>query len=217
MRKNQAGLTHLVILLIIVLLAAVGFAGYYVWNQQKNKNPGSAEPAELTLEEAQENEVKDIYEGWKEYCSPEEKACFKYPADWTYAVTDADTTTLTFKSPAGSEFKWVAAIGGLGGGCDADKDPNIFITGATEVANEPDFYAVEYGTNANQADHIALIYSQNAIATGDTGDCIYFPYFEAKNSTYAGAKASAGLFANYANVVDNEEATVKNIVVSYNY
>lgn len=43
MKINQKGFSAVVILLALLLIVAIGFTGYYVWNTQQNKKTASAE------------------------------------------------------------------------------------------------------------------------------------------------------------------------------
>ena len=43
--KNQKGITAVVVLLAVLTVVVVGFAGYYVYNMQKDKN----EPGEKAI------------------------------------------------------------------------------------------------------------------------------------------------------------------------
>jgi hypothetical protein len=83
--KNQNGFSPLIVILVVLLLAGLGGAGYYVWDKNKtdnkkdntsqntDKNDGKDEP---------HNEEPDPYAGWKSYANETYGVSFRYPAEW---------------------------------------------------------------------------------------------------------------------------------------
>lgn len=216
-QKHTAGFGTVELVLVLIIAALLAGLGWYVWNQNKDKKTVSNDTSQNTAITTEKKTATSVYDGWKEYCSLEEKSCFKYPSDWTYSVITGDSPATQFKSPAGSIVSWSPAISGIGGGCDPETEPHVFINSATPVPAVTGLYVVEYGKSSSTSEDIAIVDSDTPIKTGDTGDCIYFGLFDAKHATVEGAGAAAQLHARYEQVKDADKATVKNILLSYRY
>jgi len=76
---NQSGFGAVEALLLILVLAVIGFAGFYVWHSQKKTAPA----ATVTTSSDSKATTNDVYAGWKSYSLKYEKLSFKYPAAWT--------------------------------------------------------------------------------------------------------------------------------------
>lgn len=80
--KNQQGFSHLAILLIVLVLGVVGYAGWRVYQNNQGEDtqqqaaPAAAEPA---AEEAGGCEAPD---GYTIYNNEEIGFCFAYPTEW---------------------------------------------------------------------------------------------------------------------------------------
>lgn len=82
--NKQKGFGALGIILTIVVVLAIGFAGWYVW---KNNSDKTDEPTETSQQpnyesEDQNTEVVDPFEGWTEITNEAGAYTFKYPAEW---------------------------------------------------------------------------------------------------------------------------------------
>ena len=76
--KSQKGFAILEGLLIILILAVVGFGGYYVWhNQQSKTKPASA--AQTTSQK-----TTDATSGWNTYSDTSAGYSIKIPKDWEF-------------------------------------------------------------------------------------------------------------------------------------
>lgn len=141
--------------------------------------------------------VKDLgeqfsYAGWPEYCSKQEKACFRYPPDWNIdakqnATVDPDGDGLDLVSKSGTMVSFRSSISSLGGGCELDKVPHIFFQEVRELPKQAGFYIVTYTygntPEAKQKPFIALIDAREGVPkVGDTGWCMYYPLFNARNT-----------------------------------
>lgn len=76
--KNQAGYSMVEILIVIVVLAVVGAAGFATYyHYHKNKSDVNSNSTV--------NQKSDQYAGWKTSTSTRAKFSIKYPADWKYS------------------------------------------------------------------------------------------------------------------------------------
>jgi len=81
--KNKNGFTVVETLLTILILAVIGFGGYYVWHTQDNKVKTVSTTTETST---------SPYAGWKTATLKYEKITYQYPANWK--ITD-------YSSPGG--------------------------------------------------------------------------------------------------------------------
>jgi hypothetical protein len=92
--KNETGFALVETLLIILILAVIGFGGYYVWHtQHANKTP-AATTTSVTQNKTKPAPAISPYAGWATATLQYEKISYKYPAGWT--VKD-----LSYASPKG--------------------------------------------------------------------------------------------------------------------
>lgn len=129
MLKNQKGFSAVVILLALILVAIVGFTGYYVWNTQQDKNDQNkqaavANTAKQNTANTNQTEKPDtqkylIIKEWNVKVPLTDKI-----ADATYVVTNGtvylSTQSLTKKYPE----------------CAADKT-TVFAYGRYDNPNTP--------------------------------------------------------------------------------
>jgi hypothetical protein len=104
-KLNQKGFTGFEIVLLVLVLAALGFAGYTVW--QKNKPDNQATTTVLT-EQAQDKEVSQKNDPNEGYLVVKEWGLrFKAPAGLTDVkyVVQGDTTAF-YAKPAGSSVQY---------------------------------------------------------------------------------------------------------------
>lgn len=100
MKQNQNGFSPIFVIILIVVLAGIGFAGYKVMsNKAANKMQRITTAQQPEDNNRQLQKVKVEYEGWKSYKATTEKVGFKYPADWTVATgNDAPRKSAGFES-----------------------------------------------------------------------------------------------------------------------
>jgi hypothetical protein len=104
---NQKGFAVLHIVLILIVVAIVGFAGWYVYKANKDTNStlNNLDNSEIsiTATPTPAPTIEDETADWKIYTSEKYKFSFKYPADWVvdderliwlYSPRPADPDTL---------------------------------------------------------------------------------------------------------------------------
>jgi hypothetical protein len=86
MKKNQNGFSLPHILLFLVIVAILGFAGWRVYDAQKNANnslSNASNANEVVKQEKKEDTYKPVIpEGWKTYSNNEYGFSFAYPQEW---------------------------------------------------------------------------------------------------------------------------------------
>ncbi len=116
MRKNYQGFTLVEVLLIIIVLTLISFAGWYVWHTNKNDNKTTINHS--TAKDTKQSSESDPTADWKSYTSTAGKYSLKYPASWVTASNpeSCDNKTLLLGPTAetagscGSEGGNVAVI-----------------------------------------------------------------------------------------------------------
>lgn len=94
--KNQTGFGVIGILLVVIAIGLIGLIGWRVWEAGQTKTSNTSANSQSATQ-------SDPYAGWKTYCDDVEKACFKYPADWTInSSTQNNIVSVTLKNPTGS-------------------------------------------------------------------------------------------------------------------
>ena len=87
--NKQSGFMLVEGLLIVLVLSVIGFSGYYVWNQQQNKESKETETVQQQQDqtgikqEISENKKVSIPEGWIVYENETLGFSFAHPQDWT--------------------------------------------------------------------------------------------------------------------------------------
>ncbi len=112
MKKNQNGFSAVEALMITVIVAAVGFVGWYVWHNRSTTAPNTKTVSEPSKE-------------LKSYTDPVFNYSFKYPADWKVSTEKDDhwgkdmlSTLTTITDPSEkNQFVLRADYGGRGGNC----------------------------------------------------------------------------------------------------
>lgn len=128
--KNTGfGVVEIIIAVVVVLV--VGLVGWRLYDASKNKpsastqQPSSSQPNEQTS--------SDPYAGWKTYCDDAQKACFKYPSDWTVDPSSQNgIVSVTLKSPSG------AVVGGYVNSDTRDGVEMPYYTASVDGLSMPD-------------------------------------------------------------------------------
>lgn len=86
--KDQRGVTPLIIFLLLIILAIIGFAGWKIWDT--NKKPATKAPApSTTTQKKKVTKEADPTTGWTVFDSDAGVFSLKYPSDWVIP-TDLD-------------------------------------------------------------------------------------------------------------------------------
>lgn len=218
MRNNQRGFGVVETLIAVLVVVLVAGGAYYFWHNAHKPATKTATVVVKTDGSAAKKVATNPYAGWKEYCSDTEKACFKYPADWTLTSEpdSADNTSSTkVTSPAGTVVVYDPTISGIGGGCDETVDTHIFVVAAVPQTNVSGLYVVQTGKgSATTVDHIGLSDNnkKGQPAVGDTGQCLYYTIFPSHADTAYGAWLQTS-----GTLVASDIPTVEKIMQSYYY
>jgi hypothetical protein len=220
---NTKGFGLFAVLAIVVVVAVLGGAGAYVYHRdhkakavvktttsQKTTSKSSATPTKPVV-------VASPYAGWQQYCSAQEKSCFKYPADWTtksIGAADPAGDGIQLTSPNGTVIWFQSAVSGLGGECQPST-PDVINHKVIAVPAVANLYIVESGTKST-INHIGLVNGTDgqAPATGDTGSCISETTFISKHdpSMYAWLESNGT-----SNFNQSDLSTAELIMESYSY
>ncbi len=84
--KNQKGFTAVEIILAIVLVGAVGFAGYYAYSN--NQKATSKTDLVISSPKPTLSPTSTIPAGYKEYVSTDKAYTFQYPDDWSLKANE---------------------------------------------------------------------------------------------------------------------------------
>lgn len=215
-QRRDAGFGFFEIIILILLLLAILFMLWYFFFGGKSDSGSAPANTPAQQEKPKEEAKKDPTEGWKEYCSPLEKSCFKYPADWTFGKESDSYPNEEFmsaKSPAGTKVRWGANITGVGGSCDPETEPAVYIQSVKAVPAVANLYATS--TTVGQAGAVnayGLVNGNNnqAPQVGSTNDCMYIHLFKSKDGTRQ-------MWLNASSIQPAELATVELILLSYHY
>ncbi len=194
MIRKQGGFSIVIIMVILLAIGVAGFVGWKVYDKSTQKKVVVVSPQTTQTQAAQtapkQNTDTVSTAQLKEYCSEVEKACFKYPADWTLKVNskysnDPDnlaTESVTVTSPNSTAIGWRAPVEGLGGGCDYTPENEVYIDSLKANAQDKQLRIVKTHVGTDPNNKVRIGYYKPEASTqpataGKTGDCIfYFTY-----------------------------------------
>lgn len=134
MRNNHDGFTLVELLLTIIAIGVIGFAGFYVWDKSKDGSDVKSS-GKTTLSESTKADL-DPTRDWKSYTSTEGKFSLKYPASWHTADNPENCyTNLLLLGPTAETV----------GTCGSDNSGQVSIssytveTGSSEL--DPQYYS----------------------------------------------------------------------------
>lgn len=126
--KSERGFTFIEALLIILILAVVGFGGYYVWHTTHKAKTIAVTTSTTTTSASP-------YSGWNTYTLPKEKLTFRYPNTWKTEdnLTNSYNDGVQFSSTTDNNFEIligagpdVSAIDNYNGSCVNQADSVTF-------------------------------------------------------------------------------------------
>jgi hypothetical protein len=192
-KNNQKGFTAVEILLTLIFLAIIAAIGVYVAHNHNSAKPVATTNASTTTKSSKSTAAANPYSGWKQYCSPYEKSCFKYPSSWTFADNCAPATAdcqgfdnVGITSPNGTGIGFTSSVSGLGGECESGT-PDSTYTKVEPLTTVPGLYLVEVTRSDVSGTVIGLEATENGGVPklGDTGTCEEYLTFTAKNTPSA--------------------------------
>jgi Tfp pilus assembly protein PilE len=145
--KTEKGFAVLELILIILVLAIVGFAGWWVYmNQHKTVD---AKNITTTLQNKTTPKVASTnsYAGWKMYTLPVEKLSLMYPSDWTVSNT-ALTSTQDDTILTSSDGFSIEISDGNGNGGDPIPEAPASSAVPVKFVGQSDYLAFTYGTGS---------------------------------------------------------------------
>jgi hypothetical protein len=101
MRKqtNEDGFSAVEAILILIVVAIIGFAGWFVWHSQQatsktldaaNNSSAASSSKQSTTSKPSNQTQSDPYAGWKSYTLANSKISFKYPSAWQLSDSSGD-------------------------------------------------------------------------------------------------------------------------------
>ena len=209
----------------IIVIALIGGLGWLAYNNFVAKKAPSApqgQPSVSTKTISPPSIVPDPYTGWLQYCSNQEKSCFKYPSTWSTqnaGSVDPKGDGIALTSPSGTLLWFQSTVSGLGGSCDPNTEPHVFINKVIDEPHVSNLYIVEsaYGNNSD-INHIGLVNGSSGKApqTGDTGNCLYYTTFKSEQDKSRNAWFEIN-GNNSAYLKSLDIPTVELILESYTY
>lgn len=188
-KLNQGGFSVIEGVLIFIIVAIIAGAGVYVYKANQDFANNVEKASTVQQKEKKLFTEKNLGNGYIEYCSNKEKACFDYPEDWQrksdVPISDEeyfkDADSATFTSPNGSNIVWYSAVDGLGGACEKNTTrPNVVITKVSQPKGASHLAVIRSTQEGVIKDNIAMVnFAEDGkeIETGDTGECILIPAF----------------------------------------
>ena len=92
MKKYQKGFSTIEVMISVLVLGLIAFAGWNVWQSKNNDSVKQS----TVKSSSKVTKTVDEYAGWKTYMTKYEKLSFKYPSSWTLddqSDTNANVST----------------------------------------------------------------------------------------------------------------------------
>ncbi len=188
MKQKADGFGVVELILLILLLILLAWLGWYVYQSNQKKPPPASGSQSAAPAEKKSAPQQNSMANWQEYCSPLEKACFKYPPGWTKAAdpnANPGDEIVNVTSLNGTVINWNANQAGVGNGCDPATDPIAYLS-TIQATQAPNVFAVGFGYGANSGvQAVGLLNGTNgqAPAAGSTGQCGYIPIIKSKDGS----------------------------------
>lgn len=101
--KQQKGFGLLGIILTILVLAIIGFAGWYIWKKQNNNSDKNANTSQNNGKNSDKPVEADPTDDWATYANIPGEFSFKHPKSWVFAENpEWCTETLVLFAPNAS-------------------------------------------------------------------------------------------------------------------
>jgi len=142
MNKQQDGFSLVEVLLVLIFVSFVAFAGWFVYDKNKSVKTSDSKKADTTKSTVETKEA-DPYERWKNYSLSKANISFKYPETWKAEVVpgnDVEKVQLTAPDTSELTIKLYNFLGGFTG-----DEPEVTIDAVVE------------GTNAATGKNFAMI------------------------------------------------------------
>jgi hypothetical protein len=183
---RNSGFGIIGIFITIIVITIIGGVSWIFYGNFVKKSP-PAVSTQSSNSTTSPSSTPDPYSGWLQYCSKQEKSCFKYPNTWAtkdVSSVDPNGDGISLTSPNGTILWFQSAVSGIGGTCNSDTDPHVFIDKVIAEPHVSNLYIVEtkYG-NTGSVIHIGLVngVDDHAPQTGDIGYCIHFTTFKSRH------------------------------------
>lgn len=202
--RDQTGFSALDTVLGVLLVAAIGAAGYFAYqNMNKSSQPPTASVSPLPHATPTPSQAQSSMAGWKTYTSAFEGASFQYPSTWTMKqVQGSDPTAndyqVTLTSPHGLVLKYTDDVSGLGGGCGTGAKNVVFtkVQPVPAIKSAGPVYLAENGSGLG-LDVDASLFTHTAPPDLGTGTCqVDFVLPSKKHSTQVGFGSDIGVSGN---------------------
>lgn len=215
--NNQKGFSAVIVLLSILVVTAVGFTGYYVWDTQQNKPSPTkqAQPQSTTPTPTTSNKVEAVSLKSK-ICSSDNTFCFNYPEAWVAKAVKNDKNaaftlgdeSITVTAPTGSSVVLNTNVSGFGGVCTDVIEP-VNIT-AVKTSSKNSSRSI---ITTSSKDKVANIYLfENAGSKPQVGSSTSCDYMFLGLVTKSNSGKSFQLIGESKSTADSE--TIVNIIDS---
>jgi hypothetical protein len=217
-KLSSKGFSHLEVLLIIVVIALIGGAGFYVLKNNKHQNTATNQ-TKTDSTQVQDNTIPQI----KVYKSTQYGFSFQYPGDWQLTTDLKDLGRggpegdIVVTSPTGTKVHFGPGYGGKGGECIDDNTG----TETTRTCSTLNATTVEKITTGTATKPIYFYQASLTLPTRSGGQTSYV-IFISNNSFYPDKPGSVmgAIFFPYDEVdtgkalitiqVDGKDSSIKN-------
>lgn len=177
---KQSGFSAVIVLLSILVVTAIGFTGYYVWNTQQGKKNDTKNDSSASTTVDQQPAAKTVV--YKNICLKNEPLCLDYPEDWKAQLSSSDVANdassypndnLKITSANGAVLEIQTGIDGIGGGCEDETYPDsartkVIRSEKSTITDNLYVTKVKFGENiayAKSGEEKIWLISQNEVVT----------------------------------------------------
>lgn len=219
--KKQNGFSAVIALLSILVVTAIGFTGYYVWNtQQDMKEDTNSSTAPVT-----NVTPKPITQtvSYKNICLKNEPLCLDYPKDWKAQLSSSSmandvsnypSDSLKITSNGGAVIEIQTGIDGIGGGCEDETYPDsdrtkVIKSEKSKITDNLYVAKVKFNSNTayanNGEEKIWLIAQNEVVPTVNKDDLLHCTAAFNVFQTLTGLKNTMRIEATNLNDADEDE------------